>query len=238
MTLLHSALRQYTLLDGTVFAQHHQPDNHIIISRETFDQLCKQCQVDDSAAALTALEEAAAVVSLHDGKLVHLRPVLYVNTLAAMEAGGQAAAGNFLLEKVEQNIQALEAEELRMRKSLEPAIAKAARWRRTLWGGSLLLAGCQLAIISRLTYFDLDWDIMEPVSYIVGIGTALAFYVYFLRYDVEHTYENFDQRYLVKKVRQYAPKDFDWNQYEKTCRLLVEEKDIAQRLTELSRQAE
>lgn len=117
-----------------------------------------------------------------------------------------------------------------MREDLQPAIAKAARWRRSLWGGALLYAGSQLAIISRLTFFDLDWDIMEPVSYCLAIGTALVFYVYFLCFGTEHTYSEVDRRFLPRKVRAYAPKDFDWDAYEAVCQQLVEERKMLQAL--------
>lgn len=240
MTLLRSSLQQYTQLDGTEYAQHcaqEKGQNYIIISREKFDAFCASANVTDTQTALEALSDAAIVVPLEGGRLVHLRPALFVEEeeMADQVSRGEAAGhiyDSFLLEEVEARISALEKEEAELRSQLTPAIAKAARWRRSVWGGALCFAGAQLAIISRLTYFDLDWDIMEPVSYTIGIGTALFFYVYYLRHDDEHTYSDFDQRYLPKKVRQYAPRDFDWARYEKVCQQLVDEEKMLANLKE------
>ncbi|EPY32408.1 hypothetical protein STCU_02826 [Strigomonas culicis] len=241
MVLLREALQQHTALDDTLFAAtHHKGQNHIIIRRDTFDGFCRLSHVEDAARALEAMDEAGLVVSLAGGQLVHLRPVLYVETLEAalspQAAGAHALEpAHFLLEVSEKKIEDLRKEEAAMRAALQPAIAKAARWRRSVWGGALCFAGAQLAIISRLTYFDLDWDIMEPVSYFVGIGTAILFYFYFLRFDDEHTYMGFDEQYLPKKVRQYAPRDFDWTRYEAICEQLVDETAVKERIKEWAR---
>jgi hypothetical protein len=75
-------------------------------------------------------------------------------------------------------------------------VAKAARRRKTMWGSAVMFGGLQLAAISRLTYFDLDWDIMEPVSYFLGTGTSIAFFVFMLRYGAECTPNFFDQTHI------------------------------------------
>ena len=263
--LLRQALQQYTELDGTrIGAELHSGENHVLISREKFLQFCAQSHVYEPDVALADLEAAGVVVVLDGGRLVHLRPVLYLETLellsgtettaesnensrtdkcnsngedARSEKGEGApmtsaasAIGAFMMEEAEHRIAQLCQREQAMTEQLQPAIARAAKWRRSVWGGALLFAGTQLAVISRLTYFDLDWDIMEPVSYCITVGTALVFYVYYLVYNEEHTYEAFDQRFLPKKVRQYAPKDFDWAAYERTCAQLVEERAMLERL--------
>ena len=89
-----------------------------------------------------------------------------------------------------------------------------------VWGGAMLFSGAQLAIISRLTYFDLDWDIMEPVSYFIGTGTALCFYLYMLWYRREHSYAEFDRTHLPKWLKQRAPAGFDWGAYSAACERL------------------
>ena len=95
-------------------------------------------------------------------------------------------------------------------------IAKAARWRRIVWSGALAFSGTQMAIISRLTFFDLEWDVMEPISYFLGTGTSLLFFAYMLKYGVEHSnsvfYKHQAMRHLLNpKVSAYieAKKAFD-----------------------------
>lgn len=38
----------------------------------------------------------------------------------------------------------------------------------------------QFGILARLTWWEYSWDIMEPVTYFVTYGTAMAGYAYFV----------------------------------------------------------
>lgn len=38
----------------------------------------------------------------------------------------------------------------------------------------------QFGFLARLTWWEYSWDIMEPVTYFVGYGTAIVFYAYFV----------------------------------------------------------
>lgn len=38
----------------------------------------------------------------------------------------------------------------------------------------------QFGILARLTWWEYSWDIMEPVTYFVTYGTAMACYAYFV----------------------------------------------------------
>jgi hypothetical protein len=41
-------------------------------------------------------------------------------------------------------------------------------------------AGSQFGILARLTWWEYSWDIMEPVTYFITYGTAMAMYAYFV----------------------------------------------------------
>lgn len=47
------------------------------------------------------------------------------------------------------------------------------------WAG-LGLMSIQFGILARLTWWEYSWDIMEPVTYFVTYGTAMAAYAYFV----------------------------------------------------------
>ena len=47
-----------------------------------------------------------------------------------------------------------------------------------VWGGLGYMA-FQFGLLARLTWWEYSWDIMEPVTYFVGYGTAMACYAYF-----------------------------------------------------------
>ena len=73
-------------------------------------------------------------------------------------------------------------------------VTQSQRRRNTLWGSALAFSGLQLAMVSRLTFFDFDWDLMEPVSYFIGQATSLAFFTYMFKYGVEHSYDRADRK--------------------------------------------
>jgi hypothetical protein len=47
------------------------------------------------------------------------------------------------------------------------------------WVG-LGLMSVQFGILARLTWWEYSWDIMEPVTYFVTYGTAMAAYAYYV----------------------------------------------------------
>lgn len=38
----------------------------------------------------------------------------------------------------------------------------------------------QFGILARLTWWEYSWDIMEPVTYFITYGSAMAMYAYFV----------------------------------------------------------
>lgn len=48
-----------------------------------------------------------------------------------------------------------------------------------VWGGLGYMA-FQFGLLARLTWWEYSWDIMEPVTYFVGYGTAMACYAFFV----------------------------------------------------------
>ena len=55
----------------------------------------------------------------------------------------------------------------------------AQRTTAVVWGGLGFMA-LQFGLLARLTWWEYSWDIMEPVTYFVGYGTAMAAYAYFV----------------------------------------------------------
>ncbi|KEG09835.1 putative calcium uniporter protein, mitochondrial [Trypanosoma grayi] len=220
MVLLRQALQQHAAVgsDGS--------GGRDVISRAVFDHYCRESHVADSDVALQLLEESGVLVSISHGVAVHLRPARLLQMYETLQGG----TVDFFVEEARRRVSAAEVDEEAMRSALEPALRRAAKWRRFVWGGALCFAGLQLAVISRLTFFDLDWDIMEPVSYFIGTGTSLVFFLYFLRHGRSHTYEDYDRTVLPARVRRYAPPDFDWEKYEVVCRRVDEERRMLEKI--------
>lgn len=61
----------------------------------------------------------------------------------------------------------------------------------------------QFGILARLTWWEYSWDIMEPVTYFITYGTAMAMYAYFVltrqvRLNKTHQRPNFLWLKLLK----------------------------------------
>jgi len=74
------------------------------------------------------------------------------------------------------------------------------------WAGLGLMA-CQFGILARLTWWEYSWDIMEPVTYFVTYGTAIACYAYFTLTRQEYLYPDAADRQRLmlfhKKARKH-----------------------------------
>lgn len=82
---------------------------------------------------------------------------------------------------------------------------KAARRANTIVFAGLGYCVLQFLAIGRLTWWELSWDIMEPVTYMLTFGTALIGYTYFVLTGSEYTYEGLKktlrERKLTKLIR-------------------------------------
>jgi len=73
------------------------------------------------------------------------------------------------------------------------------------WAGLGLMA-TQFGILARLTWWDYSWDIMEPVTYFVTYGTAIAGYAYFLLTRQEYLYPDAADRQRLMIFHKKAKK--------------------------------
>ncbi|XP_076141945.1 calcium uniporter protein, mitochondrial isoform X1 [Alosa pseudoharengus] len=82
-----------------------------------------------------------------------------------------------------------------------------------LWGGMAYMA-TQFGILARLTWWEYSWDIMEPVTYFITYGTAMAMYSYFVLTRQEYVYPDArDRQYLLFFHRGAKSKRFDIEKY-------------------------
>lgn len=173
-----------------------------IISYQEFDTMAKECGMKDPAAARAPLMDAGVVVDL--GTHIHLRPARLLQQTVQWEGP---------VREVEEDLAGAHQKMEVHRKSLDGTLQALSRKRKAIWGCALTFSGAQLAIISRLTYFDLDWDTMEPISYFLGTGTSLFFYLYLLWFRREHSYADFDHTFVASRLRAKSP-HVDWSQYD------------------------
>ena len=79
-----------------------------------------------------------------------------------------------------------------------------------LFGGML----GQAALIARLTWWELSWDVMEPITYILTYSTGIFFLAYFTIWRREYTYEGiWDRLARKKKDSLYVKHNFNIERY-------------------------
>ena len=85
--------------------------------------------------------------------------------------------------------------------------------RRELWGG-LSFTVLQTAALMRLTFWELSWDVMEPICFFLTSTYLIAGYTFFLRTSKEPSFEGFYQhRFTSKQKHLMELNNFDLAKY-------------------------
>ncbi|XP_067424310.1 calcium uniporter regulatory subunit MCUb, mitochondrial isoform X2 [Emydura macquarii macquarii] len=105
-----------------------------------------------------------------------------------------------------------------------------AKTSRLLWTGLALLS-TQGGALAWLTWWVYSWDIMEPVTYFITYGSALAFYAYFVLTKQDYIYPDIkDRQFLHYFYRKSRSQHFDVEQYNKLKEALAETEESLRRL--------
>ncbi|XP_069394386.1 calcium uniporter protein, mitochondrial isoform X1 [Paralichthys olivaceus] len=113
------------------------------------------------------------------------------------------------LEDLNSQIRPLE----KVREELSKKAERRTTW--VLWGGMAYMA-TQFGILARLTWWEYSWDIMEPVTYFITYGTAMAMYAYFVLTRQEYVYPDArDRQYLLFFHKGVKRTRFDIEKYNK-----------------------
>ncbi|XP_053244551.1 calcium uniporter protein, mitochondrial isoform X2 [Podarcis raffonei] len=111
------------------------------------------------------------------------------------------------LEDLKQQLAPLEKVRMEIRRKAE----KRTTW--VLWGGLAYMA-TQFGILARLTWWEYSWDIMEPVTYFITYGSAMAMYAYFVVTRQEYVYPDArDRQYLLFFHKGARKTRFDLEKY-------------------------
>ncbi|KAH9626022.1 hypothetical protein KSS87_014800 [Heliosperma pusillum] len=91
--------------------------------------------------------------------------------------------------------------------------------RRELWAGLGLMAA-QTAAFMRLTFWELSWDVMEPICFYVTSAYFMLGYTFFLRTSKEPSFEGFFQsRFNAKQKRLMEAQEFNLERYNELRRM-------------------
>ena len=85
---------------------------------------------------------------------------------------------------------------------------------------------CHFALVARLTWWELSWDIVEPITYMITYSTATLVFIYFCSTRKEYNYESFFDRMVRKRQnRLYKRNDFDIDRFKELCQEIKEDKE-------------
>ncbi|KAK4416284.1 Calcium uniporter protein 2, mitochondrial [Sesamum alatum] len=179
------------------------------VSHPEFLEICAtECSSVDQAEELAkVLDQSGSVIVL--GNIVFLRPEQVVKAIQGLIP---------IPSQTRPDDQIKELQELEKQKA---AIDRRAELnvRRELWCG----LGClvvQTAAFMRLTFWELSWDVMEPICFYVTSLYFMGGYAFFLRTSKEPSFEGlFHSRFSAKQKRLMKAQNFDVGRYNELKKL-------------------
>ncbi|XP_047943434.1 calcium uniporter protein 2, mitochondrial-like [Salvia hispanica] len=177
------------------------------VSYPEFLEICaKQCLSPELGHEFAKiLDESGSVIVL--GNVVFLKPGQVV----------KAIQGLMPLPPKPEDPRMKELEELEKQKAVIDRQAEA-YVRRELWVGLGYLV-VQTAAFMRLTFWELSWDVMEPICFYVTSMYFMGGYAFFLRTSKEPSFEGFFQsRFDAKQKRLFKALHFDMERYDELKR--------------------
>eukprot|EP01120_Amphizonella_sp_Union-15-10_P016150 TRINITY_DN842_c0_g1_i1.p1 TRINITY_DN842_c0_g1~~TRINITY_DN842_c0_g1_i1.p1 ORF type:complete len:408 (-),score=68.32 TRINITY_DN842_c0_g1_i1:16-1239(-) len=87
----------------------------------------------------------------------------------------------------------------------------------------------QFTILARMVWWEFNWDIMEPVTYFVTLGTVMFGYTFYVITSEDYTYKELKYRIARRKLRKlYLEAEFDWPRWNRiNQRIKVLEEGLA-----------
>ncbi|CAN4079570.1 unnamed protein product [Withania somnifera] len=181
------------------------------ITYREFIQICNgACSDSDQALEFAKMLDQSGIVIVL-GNAVFLKPDKVVKAVEGLMPMPLALPNDPQLMK-----------ELQQMEEKKSAIDKKAESlaQRELWCG-LGFFVIQTAAFMRLTFWDLTWDVMEPICFYVTSFYCMAGYAFFLRTSKEPTYEGFfHSRFTAKQKKLMKLHNFDlqrYNELRKAC---------------------
>ncbi|KAF5184471.1 Calcium uniporter protein 2 protein [Thalictrum thalictroides] len=174
------------------------PKSSILYSE--FVQICKETSGCDHQGLEFAkmLDESGSVIVIKDS--VFLRPEQIAKAIEGVIPLPMARQCD---PRTIQELERMEKEKFAIDKKAEALV------RGELWCGLGFLV-LQTAGFMRLTFWELSWDVMEPICFYVTSVYFMASYAFFLRTSQEPSFEGFFQsRFKAKQNRLMREQNFD-----------------------------
>ncbi|KAL0924959.1 hypothetical protein M5K25_005820 [Dendrobium thyrsiflorum] len=171
---------------------------NIFISYSEFTQICREISGGSDEVA-SGLDNSGAVVII--GDVVLLRPEQLAQAIESV------IDPQPITDTRRSELKQMEAE-----KAIIDGKA-GTQVRRELWAG-LGLAFLQTAAFMRLTFWELSWDVMEPVCFFTTSIYFIMGWAFFLRTSKEPSFEGFFAgRFAAKQRRLMRAHNFDLSRF-------------------------
>ncbi|KAG9440897.1 hypothetical protein H6P81_021062 [Aristolochia fimbriata] len=183
------------------------------ISNSEFLEICGDCfdglkSNEEIVGIAKMLDESGAVIVL--GNVVFLHPEQVVKAVESVIPLPLSARNDPRREELEN----MEKEKQEIDRRAEALV------RRELWAGLCLFAA-QTVGFMRLTFWELSWDVMEPICYFVTSAYFVGGYSFFLRTSKEPSFEGFfESRFNAKQRKLMRSRKFDARRFEELRRAL------------------
>jgi len=175
--------------------------------RDIVQQALPESSPEEVEVVCEALNRAGVVMRI--GESIYLKPERVVRASLSELPSCDHPGGNA------SELKRLQREKRRLDASVEKST------RRTLWLGFGATISVQ-ALIFRLTYYELAWDVMEPVAYLTGLSVACCTYIFFMLRGAEFSEEEWARLTRLRrreKVYDRSP-EFDYERYKVLKRLI------------------
>ncbi|XP_076954383.1 calcium uniporter protein 3, mitochondrial-like [Bidens hawaiensis] len=173
------------------------------VTYDKFVEICVDgCSSRDQGLDLAkALDDSGSVIVL--GNVVFLKPHQVVKAIYGLLPPNSPATHNSLVKELEEMERWKAAIDTKAKKMVQ----------RELWGGLAYLM-VQTAGFMRLTFWELSWDVMEPICFYVTSIYFMGGYAFFLRTAKEPSFEGFFQsRFGAKQKKLMKREGFDFGKY-------------------------
>ncbi|KYQ89662.1 hypothetical protein DLAC_09627 [Tieghemostelium lacteum] len=207
------------------------------ITFDEFKQICAEFEIQDKdvKSLSQALSDTGKIVYLPDSIVASLKSsifikpnIIYQSLYNILDIENKGVGLSQLIEIKRGEIDRLKSKLAPLQVKKDVIDKKASRRAHTIIYTGLGYCFVQAAILGRLTWWDLSWDIIEPVSYFLTFGSVLFGYCYFSFTKTEFTYEALTHRLFSKKqAKLFKRTDFPILEYTRLSEMLAtKEKEL------------
>ncbi|GFQ05501.1 calcium uniporter protein 2 mitochondrial [Phtheirospermum japonicum] len=178
------------------------------VSYSEFMEICeKECSSKDQSLEFAKiLDESGCVIVL--GNIVFLRPEKVAQVMKAI----QGLLMPIIPPSCDEALQEMEKQKTSIEEKAKLYV------RRELWCGLGYLL-VQTTIFMRLTFWELSWDVMEPICFYVTSMYFMGGYAFFLRTSEEPSFEGlYKSRLSTWQSRLMKAANFDVERYDELRR--------------------